>query len=71
MVCLSKAPFLRSDCNVQSSIWPILLGQYTGQGKGTRMLGTQFGDYSYTDGFAEVANADIGKFANIAAFLRI
>ena len=56
MVCLSQAPFLRPDCNVQSSIRRILLGQYTGQGKGTRMLGTKFGDYFYTNGFAEVAN---------------
>ena len=30
-----------------------------------------FGDYAYCDRYADIANAEIGKFANIAAFARI
>lgn len=65
---LSKdAPFLHPDCDVANST----LGAFTELGQGTRMQNTQFGDYSYTDRYADVANAQIGKFANIAAFSRI
>lgn len=65
---LSKdEPFLHPDCDVSNST----LGAFTELGQGTRMQNTQFGDYSYTDRYADVANAHIGKFANIAAFSRI
>ena len=35
------------------------------------MLNTSFGDYSYCDRYADIANCNVGKFANIAAFTRI
>ena len=35
------------------------------------MQNSRFGDYSYCDRYADIANAEIGKFANIAAFTRI
>jgi hypothetical protein len=40
-------------------------------GRGSRIIESVFGDYSYTDRFADVAYSTIGKFANIAAFARI
>ena len=59
--------FVHPECEVSHST----LGAYTELGRGTRMLNTDFGDYSYTDRYADVANATVGKFANIAAFARI
>ncbi|WP_417249194.1 chloramphenicol acetyltransferase [Celeribacter sp.] len=44
---------------------------YVEIGEGSRILYTHFGAYSYCDRYAEIANARIGKFANIAAFSRI
>ena len=38
---------------------------------GTRLLNVELGDYSYTDRFCDIANARIGRFANIASFARI
>ncbi|MCA0044783.1 LbetaH domain-containing protein [Celeribacter litoreus] len=46
-------------------------GAYVEIGEGSRVLNTEFGDYSYCDRYAEIANARIGKFSNIAAFTRI
>lgn len=47
------------------------LGRYVEIAEGTRLLNCVIGDYSYTDRYADVANADIGRFANIASFARI
>ena len=38
---------------------------------GGRIAYSSFGDYSYCDRYAGIANAQIGKFSNIAAFTRI
>lgn len=38
---------------------------------GSRVQFTTVGDYSYCDRYADIANAEIGKFANIASFVRI
>jgi hypothetical protein len=35
------------------------------------VLNAEIGDYSYTDRFCDIANAAVGKFANIASFARI
>lgn len=64
---LSTEPFIHPECELSNNT----LGAYTELGKGTRMQNTVFGDYSYTDRYADIANAKIGKFANIAAFSRI
>ncbi|MEL7211942.1 MAG: DapH/DapD/GlmU-related protein [Pseudomonadota bacterium] len=61
------APFLHSDCEITESRF----GAYVEIGKGSRVAHSVFGDYSYCDRFADIANAQIGKFANIAAFSRI
>lgn len=47
------------------------LGPYTEIGEGARLLNVDFGAYSYTDRFADLANAQVGKFANIAGFTRV
>lgn len=47
------------------------LGRYTELGEGSRLSAVAFGDYSYCDRFADIANTTIGKFSNIAGFVRI
>lgn len=47
------------------------LGRYVEIAEGTRLLHVEMGDYSYTDRFADIANATVGRFANIASFARI
>lgn len=61
------APFIHPECEIADSTF----GAYVEIGKGSRVAHTVFGDYSYCDRYADIANADIGKFANIAAFSRI
>ena len=61
------APFIHPNCSITESRF----GAYTEVGEGSRVAYSVFGDYSYCDRYADVANAQIGKFANIAAFARI
>lgn len=49
----------------------VTTGRFVEIGEGSRVLNSHFDDYSYCDRYAEIANARIGKFANIAAFSRI
>ncbi|MGR3467849.1 MAG: chloramphenicol acetyltransferase [Shimia sp.] len=60
-------PYLHPECSVLETTF----GAYTELGHGTRIAFSVLGDYSYTDRYADIANARIGKFANIAAFARI
>ncbi|MEM8870785.1 MAG: DapH/DapD/GlmU-related protein [Pseudomonadota bacterium] len=60
-------PFIHPECEITDSTF----GAYVEIGKGSRVNNTHFGDYSYCDRYADIANAQIGKFANIAAFARI
>lgn len=46
-------------------------GPFTEVGQGSRIANSMFGAYSYCDRYCDVANAHIGKFANIASFVRI
>jgi phosphonate metabolism protein (transferase hexapeptide repeat family) len=64
---LSPDPLIHSDCDLTATT----LGRYTEIGRGTRMSHTVLGDYSYCDRACDIANADIGRFANIAAAVRI
>lgn len=47
------------------------LGAWTDIGPNTRMEATSFGDYSYTDGDANIIYTTIGKFCSIASHVRI
>lgn len=60
-------PFLHPDTEITNS----RLGRFTEVGRGSRLLNTDLGDYSYCDRYADIANASVGRFANIASFTRI
>ena len=63
----ADTPYIHPDCEITESQF----GTYVEIGRGSRLAHTTFGDYSYCDRYADIANAQIGKFANIAAFSRI
>tara|TARA_A200000113_G_C8831949_1_gene344009 strand:- start:781 stop:1395 length:615 start_codon:yes stop_codon:yes gene_type:complete len=60
-------PFIHKDCEINNSSF----GAYTEIGQGSRVSNSTLNDYSYCDRFADIANAKIGKFSNIASFSRI
>lgn len=60
-------PIIHEGCSINQSEF----GRYTEIGQGSRVAFTTMGDYSYCDRYADIANATIGKFANIASFARI
>lgn len=62
-----KEPFIHPDCEITESTF----GRFVEIGRGSRVAYSTLGDYSYCDRYADIANADVGKFANIAAFSRI
>lgn len=64
---LGVEPLIHSSAEIHD----VTFGHYVEIGAGSRILNSEFGDYSYCDRYAEIANAKIGKFANIAAFSRI
>ena len=63
----ADTPFIHPDCEISNSTF----GAFVEIGKGSRVTNAHVGDYSYCDRYADIANAQIGKFANIAAFCRI
>lgn len=64
---IHDAPFVHDGCTLTHSTF----GTYTEIGLGSRVANSHIGDYSYCDRYADIANADVGKFANIASFVRI
>ena len=64
----ADTPFLHPDVVVGGET---RFGRFVEIGRGSRITNTTFGDYSYCDRYADIANADIGKMSNIAAFSRI
>ncbi|MDP5219007.1 DapH/DapD/GlmU-related protein [Ruegeria sp. 2205SS24-7] len=60
-------PFIHPDCEITDSRF----GAFVEIGRGNRVAHSSLGDYSYCDRYADIANAQIGKFANIAALSRI
>ncbi|MEM6679061.1 MAG: chloramphenicol acetyltransferase [Pseudomonadota bacterium] len=67
MKTLSEMPLIEPGCTVVNST----VGRYTELQAGTTLLNTAFGDYSYTAGACDIANATVGKFVNIASYVRI
>lgn len=63
----AEAPLIHPDCEVTESRF----GRYVEIGRGSRVSRASFGDYSYCDRYADIANAEVGRFANIASFVRI
>lgn len=67
MARLGADPFIHPECEITDSTF----GAFVEIGKGSRVNNTYLDDYSYCDRYADIANAKIGKFSNIAAFSRI
>ncbi|EBA15719.1 chloramphenicol acetyltransferase, putative [Roseobacter sp. SK209-2-6] len=63
----ATAPLLHPGCSIENSSF----GTYTEVGAGTRVLNSTLGGYSYCDRNCDIANAEIGKFSNIASAVRI
>lgn len=60
-------PVVHGDCDIVD----VEMGRYVEIGHGSRVAHAKLGDYSYCDRICDIANAQIGKFANIASFVRI
>jgi phosphonate metabolism protein (transferase hexapeptide repeat family) len=64
---LTEEPTIHEGCALKDATF----GRYVEIGAQTRVAHSTFGDYSYCDRFCDIANAEIGKHANIAASVRI
>lgn len=60
-------PLIHENCHIERSTF----GAFVEIARGTRVAGSEIGDYSYCDRVCDIANARIGKFVNIASFVRI
>jgi hypothetical protein len=60
-------PYAHPGCSLTNSTF----GAWVEIGANTRVANSAFGDYSYCDRMCDIANAQIGKFANIASCVRI
>lgn len=67
MARLGEEPFFHENVEITGSTF----GRFVEIGAGSRLQFSHIGDYSYCDRYADIANAEIGKFANIASFARI
>ena len=67
MTRLSETPWIDPTATVSDSV----LGKYTEVGAGCHVAHSTLGDYSYCVENTQIAYAAIGKFANIAAHVRI
>jgi phosphonate metabolism protein (transferase hexapeptide repeat family) len=59
--------FIHEGCQITDCRF----GAYVEIGVGSRLAHSDIGDYSYCDRYADIANASVGKFVNIASFSRI
>lgn len=65
---LSKEkPYIGSDVELKEADF----GQYTYVRKGSKLENTYMSDYSYCGEYCIIQNAEIGKFVNIAAMVRV
>ena len=67
MPALSDDPFLHPGVVLSGTT----IGRFCEIGAGSRFGNVVFGDYSYCDRLCDIANARIGRFANIASMVRI
>lgn len=63
----SDGPVIHDGCAITDSTF----GAYTEIGAGSRVAHSHVDDYAYCDRLADIANAHVGKFSNIAAMVRI
>lgn len=64
---MTEAPMIHPTAAVKRS----RMGAWTVLGPNTRLVDSNFGDYAYTARDCDIYNADVGKFCNIAAGVRI
>jgi phosphonate metabolism protein (transferase hexapeptide repeat family) len=64
---MTEAPMIHPTAAVKRS----RMGPWTVLGPNTRLIDSDFGDYSYTARDCDIYNTDVGKFCNIAAAVRI
>jgi phosphonate metabolism protein (transferase hexapeptide repeat family) len=64
---MTETPMIHPTAAVKRS----RMGTWTVLGPNTRLIDSDFGDYSYTARDCDIYNADVGKFCNIAAGVRI
>ncbi|MDR3540559.1 MAG: DapH/DapD/GlmU-related protein [Desulfosporosinus sp.] len=64
---LGQVPSIHENCQ----LYNVELGQYTEIGMNNVLENIKFDDFSYTGQFCILQNADVGKFSNIAAMVRI
>lgn len=67
MTTLSEEPTIHTGAVVSGSV----VGRWTEIGERVRLVDTEFGDYSYVERDSDIWCARIGKFASIAAAVRI
>lgn len=67
MARLGREPLIHPDCEIADCSF----GGWVEIGRGSRLSHVEMGDYSYCDRYADLANASVGKFANIASFVRV
>ena len=60
-------PVIQPGCIIVNSHF----GAWCEVGEGSRVLNSRFGDYAYCDRLADIANTEVGAFANLAAMVRI
>jgi phosphonate metabolism protein (transferase hexapeptide repeat family) len=60
-------PLIHPGCEITDSTF----GAYCEVGRGSRVAHSNLGDYSYCDRYCDIANAEVGKFSNIASFVRV
>ena len=60
-------PVIEPECDIEGSSF----GRFCEVKRGSRVAWSEFGDYAYCDRYCDIANASVGKFANIASFVRV
>lgn len=63
----AEAPVIHPECALDG----VSFGRFVELGRGSRVVDSEIGDYSYCDRYSDIANTTIGKFSNIAAMTRI
>jgi phosphonate metabolism protein (transferase hexapeptide repeat family) len=64
---MTETPMIHPTAAVKRS----RMGAWTVLGPNTRLIDSDFGDYSYTARDCDIYNTDVGKFCNVAAAVRI
>ncbi|MGF1553385.1 MAG: chloramphenicol acetyltransferase [Paracoccaceae bacterium] len=62
------APVIHPGCEITDDC---VFGRYVEIGRGSRIAHSRLGDYGYCDRLADIANAEVGRSASIAAMVRI